>query len=207
MLGLPYPALPGTPAFSRASTGWVLQGPSKLAAPHRPAVCARAAHSVGADEAPGCVQTDTAEVKLRRSVGLKKDEYQLNRKHITCARVLLRAPTPCPAIRLCLAAVPDLVHAMAQSGHVIGAAWRLRSQVPPRSSNISMHRNAGRAGPERLAHRITRKHLRCAGIFVHAPGPWHCHAAGCGRQSRQASLEALVGVISGGALGEIIWRR
>lgn len=30
------------------------------------------------------LQTDTTEVKLRRSVGLKKDEYQLNRKTITC---------------------------------------------------------------------------------------------------------------------------
>ena len=29
------------------------------------------------------VQVDGNEVKLRRSIGLKKDEYQLNRKHIT----------------------------------------------------------------------------------------------------------------------------
>ena len=29
------------------------------------------------------VQVEGSEVKLRRSVGLKKDEYQLNRKHIT----------------------------------------------------------------------------------------------------------------------------
>lgn len=40
------------------------------------------------------VQVDKEEVRLRRSIGLKKDEYQLNKKHVTyaCFHLQLRCP-------------------------------------------------------------------------------------------------------------------
>lgn len=32
------------------------------------------------------LQVDREEVRLRRTIGLKKDEFSLDRKHITCAQ-------------------------------------------------------------------------------------------------------------------------
>lgn len=33
------------------------------------------------------LQVDREEVRLRRTIGLKKDEFTLDRKHITCANL------------------------------------------------------------------------------------------------------------------------
>ncbi len=41
------------------------------------------------------VQVDRDEVRLRRTIGLKKDEFTLDRKHITCAH----CPAAVPALR------------------------------------------------------------------------------------------------------------
>jgi hypothetical protein len=47
-------------------------------------VAAAAVAAAAAAAMPACAQLDRDEVRLRRTIGLKKDEFTIDRKHVKC---------------------------------------------------------------------------------------------------------------------------